>query len=110
MTTIPTLLKDGFPRNQIGGDRNRINMARIEIISWREDAVGFTGWDGHISSELKRRLRRALNAAPAVLRNYVNKIKARELVTIENVKEEAVPSLQQILETQGADLAVHPDL
>ena len=83
-------------------------MASLTIICWREDAVGFTGWDAHASSELKKRLKRAIDASPSRLRQYVRQIQARELISIEGVKEEALASVRQILETQGAEVMARP--
>ena len=83
-------------------------MATLRIIRWRDDAVGFTGWDAHANSELKRRLKRAVDLSPSLLRQYVRQIQARELVTLEGVKEEAVESVRQILETQGAEVVATP--
>ena len=79
-------------------------MASLTITAWRDGAIGFTGWDSHIRSELKRRLKRGVNASPDTLRTYAHRILGRELLTLEGVKDEAVTSLRQILETYGAEV------
>lgn len=83
-------------------------MATITILHWRENSVGFTGWDAHANSEMKRRLKQAVQVSPATLRQYVRQIQARQLVILERVEEEKVLSVRQILETQGAEVAVAP--
>src|SRR5580658_3055104 len=45
-----------------------IAMATIEILGWKEDYAGFTGWDDHARSELKKRLRHAIKASPSEIR------------------------------------------
>jgi hypothetical protein len=57
---------------------------------------------------MKRRLKQAIQASPADLKQYIRQIKARQLVTLERVAEERVASVCQILETQGAELNVSP--
>ena len=79
-------------------------MATLTIIRWREDSVSFTGWDAYANSELKRRLKHAMDASPSSIRQYLRQIQARELVTLEGVKEGAIASVRQILETQGAEV------
>jgi hypothetical protein len=81
-------------------------MATLSITHWREDPIGFTGWDAHVNSEMKRRLKRALDTSPEMLRQHIRQIRARELVVLQGVKEAYVASVRQILETQGAEVAV----
>lgn len=81
-------------------------MATLSVVQWREDAVGFTGWDGHLKSELKKRLKRAVDSSPEARRKAVRDILARQLVTLHDVKSEDVARVCQILETMGADVAV----
>jgi hypothetical protein len=81
-------------------------MATIEILGWKENYVGFTGWDDHARSELRKRLRRGVNASPSELRRLARQIHARQLVSLHHVHEEAVYSVTQILETTGADIRV----
>jgi len=81
-------------------------MATIEILGWKKDFVGFTGWDDHAKSELRRRLRRGLKASQAEIKRVARRIDARESVSLQNVHDEAVYGLTQILETTGADLRV----
>jgi predicted amidohydrolase YtcJ len=81
-------------------------MASIEILGWKKDFVGFTAWDAHAKSELRRRLRGGLHASQAEIKRVARRIDARELVSLRNVYDEAVESIVQILETTGADLRV----
>ena len=81
-------------------------MAQIEVVSWRADAVGFSAWDVIARSELKKRLRRAVPGSPAALRSLAKRIHAHDLVMISDVRDEALASLRQILETLGADVVV----
>ena len=57
-------------------------------------------------SEAKRRLKRAIDAPPGLLRDYLRRIQDRQLLTIERVREDAVAGIRQILETQGAEVFV----
>ncbi len=81
-------------------------MSTIEILGWRDDYVGFTGWDAHATSELKRRLRRGVKASQSEIRRLARQIHARELVTLHDVREEAVYEITQMLQTTGADFRV----
>jgi len=81
-------------------------MATIEILGWKENFVGFSGWDDHAKSELRKRLRLGLKASPAELRRLARRIDARESLSLENVRDEGVYGLTQILETTGADIRV----
>ncbi len=81
-------------------------MATIEILSWKENFVGFTGWDAHAKSELRKRLRRGLKESPAEIRRLARRINARELLSLTNVHDEAVYGLTQILQTTGAWLTI----
>jgi len=82
------------------------SMATLSIVHWRESPIGFTGWDTHANSEMKRRLKRAMDISPALLRQHIRQIQAREPIVLVGVKEEAVASVRQILETQGAEVVV----
>ena len=84
-------------------------MATIEILGWKENFVGFTGWDDHARSELRKRLRGGLKASQAEIKRVARRIDAREPVLLNNVHDEAVDSITQILETTGADLRVSID-
>ena len=81
-----------------------MHMATIEVLRWRKDYVGFTGWNDHARSELKKRLRRGVNASPAEIKRLAREIHERQLVTLRDVHDEAAYSLVQILETTGADV------
>jgi len=83
-------------------------MATLTITRWRVNAVGFTAWDDRTKSELTKRLKRAVNAPPGVLKRVVHEVHARGLLTIERVKEREVARVRQILETMGAEVLVVP--
>lgn len=83
-------------------------MASIEICDWG-DFVGFTAWDAHARSELRRRLRRGIHASPAEIRRLARRIEAREKVCLERVFDEAVGEISQMLQTMGAVLQVSTD-
>ena len=85
-----------------------IEMAKLVILRWREDAVGFTGWDLHTRAELSKRLKRSVNGPPDFLRRIIRQVRARQLVEIEGVKEEEIASVRQILETMGAEVLAEP--
>jgi hypothetical protein len=80
-------------------------MATIEILGWKEDYAGFTGWDDHARSELKKRLRHAIKASPSEIRGLTRQIHARQIISFE-VRDEALESVWQILETTGAEVRV----
>ncbi|HWD92550.1 MAG TPA: hypothetical protein VG938_09385 [Verrucomicrobiae bacterium] len=80
-------------------------MATIEILGWR-DSVGGMGWDAHLKSELRRRLRSGLVASVHDTKRMAQKIHARELISLQNVREEAVLGVTQILQTAGAEIRV----
>jgi len=81
-------------------------MAKIEILGWKENFSGFTGWDAHAKSELKKRLRRAINTSPSEIKRLNRLIRDRQTVSLHEVNDEAMYSLIQILETTGAELRV----
>jgi hypothetical protein len=83
-------------------------MAMIEVRGWKENDVGFTGWDGHARTELTKRLRRAINSSPSEIRSLARQIRLRQPVVLSHVHDEAIASLRQILETMGAALFVSP--
>jgi hypothetical protein len=83
----------------------RTALVTLKIVRWRENAVGFSGWDGHTRAELKERLGNAINASPEELRDLWRRILKREAgVVINNVREDAAPGLWHIIETMGADI------
>jgi hypothetical protein len=84
-------------------------MATIEILGWKENFAGFTGWDAHAKSELKKRLRCGIKASPSEIRRLARQINDCQLVSLHHVHDEAVYSLTQILETTGADIRVSLD-
>ena len=84
-------------------------MATIEILGWKENAVGFTGWDDRARAELRRRLRRGVKASLHEVRRLARRIDAREFVLLSEVHDEAVYSITQMLETSGANVRVSVD-
>jgi hypothetical protein len=81
-------------------------MTTIEILGWKENFVGFTAWNAHARSELKKRFRRGIKASPADIRRLARLISDRQLVSLHQVYDEAVHGITQILETTGADIRV----
>ena len=81
-------------------------MATIEILGWKENHIGWTGWDSHAKTELTKRLRRAISTSPQELRRLSRQIQSRNLVVIHEIHEENLESLRQILETLGANVSV----
>jgi hypothetical protein len=81
-------------------------MATIEVRGWKENHVGWTGWDNNARSELSKRLRRSVDGSPADIKRAERLARARSPFVIENVRPEHIESLRQILETMGADATV----
>jgi len=84
-------------------------MTTIEILGWKENFTGFTAWDAHAKSELKKRLRRGLKASPAEIRRLARQINDRQVVVLREVYYEAVHGVVQMLETTGATLQINLD-
>ena len=80
-------------------------MVTIDILRWGEP-IGFSAWDPYARSELKKRLRRGVRAAPDDLRRFSRLIHAREPVAIPGVSEEALYGLTLILESTGAEFRI----
>ena len=80
-------------------------MATIEILGWKA-FIGGTGWDAHAKSELRNRLRSGVNAPQHQIKRLARRIEARELVSLQNVREEAVLGVTQILRATGAEMQV----
>ena len=78
--------------------------ATIQIVSWKEHFVGFTGWDAHAKSEFRRRLRRGIKVSQAEIRHLARRVELRESLQLTGVDEEAVDGLTQMLQTMGAIL------
>lgn len=85
------------------------SVAAIQILGWAENFVGFTGWDAHVRSELKTRLRRGLKQSPSKIRSAFRQLESRKAVLLADVKDEAVYGLTQILQTAGAEVQVLVD-
>ena len=83
-----------------------MRVATVSIIGWREDGTVWSGWASHARSELRRRLRRSVNLAPAARRELENRIKHRELLSLQQVEPSQAESLRHILEALGANVAV----
>jgi hypothetical protein len=80
-------------------------VVTIEILGWKENYAGFTGWDDHARPELRKRLRRAVKASPSEIKRLARQIHARQLVSF-GVHDEALDGVSQILETKGAEIRV----
>jgi len=81
-------------------------MATIEVLGWKKDFTGFTGSDAHARSELRRRLRKGLNASQAAIRRVARQLDARQPVCLTDVRDEAVHGITQMLQTCGAELRI----
>jgi hypothetical protein len=80
-------------------------MAKIEILSWK-DFVEPSAWNSHGRSELQKRLRSGINAPLREIKRLAQRIHARELVCLDDVREEAVLGVVQILRIAGAETRV----
>jgi hypothetical protein len=87
------------------GEERADVMVTIEILSWK-DFVGGTAWDAHAKSELRKRLRSGVNAPLHEVKRLARQIHARELVLLQNIREEAVLGVTQILQAMGAQVSV----
>jgi hypothetical protein len=83
-------------------------MATIEVLGWK-NSVGGTAWDAHAKSELRKRLRSGVNAPLHEIKSLARKIHARELLSLHDVREEAVLGVTQILQATGAEIRVTLD-
>jgi len=82
-------------------------MTTIDVVGWKADQIGWTGWDGNARSELSKRLRRAVDGSPSQIKKIERAARSKSAIVIKNVRPEHVESLRQILETMGADAEVH---
>jgi transposase len=81
-------------------------MATIEILGWKENFTGSSGWDDHAKAELKKRLRRGVKAPPGEIRELARQINSRQNVHLNLIFDEAVYPLTQILQAMGAEIRV----
>jgi hypothetical protein len=81
-------------------------MPSIDITGWKQDYVGFTGWDPYAVSELKRRLRRGIQASQSDLRRLARQIRNREPLTLRDVRDDSVYEITQLLQSTGAEFHV----
>jgi hypothetical protein len=81
-------------------------MVTLEIIRWRENPIGFSGWDAHATAELKRRLRSAVSASPGTLRDLSRRILNREPVVLDKVRDDAAAGIRHIVESMGAEVTI----
>jgi hypothetical protein len=81
-------------------------VTTIEIIGWKKDFISNSVWAEHPRSELKKRLRRAINAPPSEIKRLNRQILAHQLVNLHSVEDKSLSSLMQILEAMGADIRV----
>jgi hypothetical protein len=85
-------------------------MATIEILGWKDkdNFISLPDADRR-KSELKEWLRRGVKASPGEIRRLARQITARELVSLQNVYDEAVYKLTNILQATGAEIRVSLD-
>lgn len=81
-------------------------LATVEVRSWDPERGGFSAWDAHAVSELKRRLNRALSGPPQRKREVLRAIKNQEPVVMEGVDGRYLEQLRHILETLGGQVHV----
>jgi molybdenum cofactor biosynthesis enzyme MoaA len=81
-------------------------LATIEVRSWDPERGGFSGWDAHAISELKRRLNRAIAGSPQLKRQILRAIKNQNPVVMEGVNDRYIEQLRHILETLGGEVHV----
>lgn len=77
-------------------------MATLTITHWKEPHVGWTGWDSHAQSELRKRLRKGINMSPQELKRTCREIRGRQTLALAGIDKGSVESVRQILETMGA--------
>ena len=80
-------------------------MNTIEIVQWGH-VVGGTAWDSHLNSELKKRLISGISASQKEIKRVSKMLCQRELLVIDDVREEAVLGITQILRAMGAEMRV----
>ena len=84
-------------------------MATITVSAWKNEHVGFTGWDNRAREETRKRLRTALNLPPAELRALLKAIRSRSPVRFTSVSQDQVQRVLQILQTCGAEVEANPE-
>jgi hypothetical protein len=77
-------------------------MATLTITDWKDPHVGWTGWDSHARSELRKRLRKGINMPPQELKGMCRDILGRKTLALAGIDKGSVESVRQILETMGA--------
>ena len=87
-----------------------MTVVTIEVSGWKENHVGWTGWDSHARTEVRKRLARAISASPNDIKSMTHQIRSRQSLILRNVDEKGVESLGQILETMGAQVSVLPQV
>ena len=83
-----------------------MTTATVAIVRWPEDQVSWSAWTGHARAELRKRLRRAIDASPEEIRQLSRQILRRQPTVLRNVREDAVESVRHILEALGAELSI----
>jgi hypothetical protein len=81
-------------------------VTTIEIIGWKKDFIEYSAWAETPRSELKKRLRRAINAPPSEIKRLSRQILAHKSVTLHQVEDQSLSSVVQILEAMGAEIRV----
>ena len=80
-------------------------MSTINIIQWSE-AVGGTAWDAHPEAELKKRMMSGIIAPRKLIKQIWKQLSDREIIVIDDVREDAVLGIIQILRAMGAEIEV----
>jgi hypothetical protein len=83
-----------------------MTTATVEIVRWPEGHVSWSAWTAHARTELRKRLRRAIDASPEEIRRLSRQILQRQPVVLRHVREDAVESVRHILEALGAEISV----
>jgi len=83
-------------------------MATIEIVGWKDEFIGLIGWERD-KSELRKWLRRGIKASPSTIKRLAHQIEARQLVSLDQVHDDAVYWLTNILQRMGAEFRASLD-
>jgi uncharacterized protein (DUF2461 family) len=76
-------------------------MATLLVTRWKESPA-WSAWAPHARSELRRRLRKAINLSPAALKQVSRQIKERQTLVLSELRENEVEGVRHILQAMGA--------
>ena len=77
-------------------------LCALEVVAYGEPSNSHFYSGPRARSELKIRLRRAVNQSPSGRREIIRKVLAKEPVRVTNIRGEHLVELHQILEVMGA--------